>query len=108
MLSSDGDRTAATVLGAWLTTALVTGLTGALLLLGAHGKVVSFLGAAGCLDLIGAAAAAGYGFRRAARLRSRAGVSGAGKFHLPAVLLGVTVVVTATALLTAIGVLTTR
>jgi hypothetical protein len=108
MLPPDRHRTAANVLGAWLATGLVAGLAGVLLLLAAHGAVVSFLGAAGSLDLIGAVAAVEYGFRRAAHTRNPAAVSGTGQPHLPAALLGVTVVITATALLAAIGALTTR
>ena len=53
-------------------------------------------------------AAVEYGFRRAAHTRNPAAVSGIGQPRLPAALLGVTVVITATALLAAIGALTTR
>jgi hypothetical protein len=66
------------------------------------------LGAAGSLDLIGAVAAVEYGFRRAARLRNHAAVGGAGEPHLRAALLCAVAVITATALLAAIGVLITR
>jgi len=108
MLPSDRYRTAAEVLGAWLGTALAAALTGAVLLFWARGKIVSLLGVAGSLDLLSAVLAVGYGVRRTARLWIPGRACVAGQRDVPAALLGVAAVVTGTALLAAIAMLTAR
>lgn len=106
--SSVPGQIAADVLHAWLATALIAGLAGVLLLIAAHGSVASFFGAAGSLRLISAFAGAWYGIRRAALVRDQLA---AGLVVQPIgqiTLLTGTALVTATALLAVIGLVTAR
>lgn len=101
-------QVAADLLQAWLATAFIAGLVGVLLFIAAHGSVISFFGAAGSLSLISAAAAASYGFRRAASVRNWLATDQAVRPIGQITLLTATALAATTALLAVIGLATAR